>query len=721
MERIRNTSPYFLAAFAIIFIGFMVASDADIDTLLRQGQNYQTAVIATVNGEPIYYRDFEQKVQDEVEKERTRLAEGEEIDDVRIRKQLWNQLVEDILLRQEAEKAGIHITDEEIRDIMIENPPRQLTELFTDSTGFNKQAYLMYLTEPNKIQFPQDWTAEQKQEQLTAWRNTVLGFENQLREQKLKQAVTLLSGSASAMITDDFAKQMYINENSVAGVDLIFINATDIPNEQVNVTDKEIQEYYEKYKHLFKEKDMRRVRYVVFKIEPSASDSNKAELRIKQMNTALLSANTAEERDSIFDIKISEYNGKNIEYTLISDVDPRLKPYLLELNKMEISGPLRLGDSRFYIRLDDKRTGENTQLKASHILIEFGEDKDAAKVEAERIKALAQKGLPFDSLAQVYSKDPGSGSKGGDLGYFTKGKMVPEFEEAAFATDSGKISGPIETQFGWHIIKVTDKIADELKWSEIEIKVTTSTPTKNQIFRDAFAFQKQIAEGADFMQTAEKLKLSPVETPFFNNQRPILGSQYITDMAFQNKPGFVLEPLELQYHGVVVVQVAEERSKGIVPLEDKTEDIKKKLALKKKVQLAEKRAKAIHSIVSSYGSLKAAVDSDSTLTIISDSNFRMSASPIGLRKDVLLNYSVFSKDTPLKKVLSPIKGENGWYIVQVNYRELADLSALPSEEIISYKKNMQKTHIQRAYYDWFRAVREKANIEDKRSEFYKYY
>mgnify|MGYP000888367662 CR=1 FL=1 len=721
MEKIRSTSPYFLAAFAIIFVGFMVASDADISTLLRQGQNYETAVLAKINGEPIYYKDYEKRVEEELEKERAQVQEGEEVDDDRVRKQVWNQLVEDILMGQEAKKAGIEVTAEEIRDVMLENPPRQLADLFTDSTGFNKQAYQMYVTHPEQIKFPDDWTQEQKDEQLSNWRQTVMTIEGQLREQKLRQAISLLAGTSSAIMPNDFAKNQYVIDNSTANVNLIFVNSQEIPDEQVTVSDKEVKDYYERYKHLFIDKDMRRVRYVIFEIKPSKGDSIRAEKKIELVNSSLMSVDTPEAKDSVFDVRVSELGGETVDYTLVSDVDPKLKQYLLELNKLEITGPITIGDSKFFLRLDDKRSGENTQVKASHILIEFGENKEASKEEAIRIMNLAKSGLPFDSLAQVYSKDPGSGSKGGDLGYFTKGKMVKEFEDAAFATDSGGITGPVETKYGWHIIKVTDKISDELKWSQIEIKVNISTPTRNQIFRDAHAFHKQIQDGGDFTQIAEKLKLNPIETPFFTNQRPILNSQYITDIAFQNKPGFLLEPLELKYQGIVVVQVAEERSKGTTPFADKAEEIKKRLVLKKKVDLVKSRAQNIYNKVANYGSLKAAAAADSMLKVISDTSFRMASSPSGVRRDVLFNQAVFSKTTPLMKILPPIKGENGWYIVEIKERKQSDPAKLTKEEMISYKKSMQNNQLQRAFYDWFRSVRENAEIDDKRSNYYKSY
>ena len=89
------------------------------------------------------------------------------------------------------------------------------------------------------------------------------------------------------------------------------------------------------------------------------------------------------------------------------------------------------------------------QVNASHILV-------ATEAEAKTLKAEIENGASFEELAKEHSKCP-SGYDGGKLGYFTRGQMVKPFEDAAFETEIGKISDPVQTQFGWHLIKVIDK------------------------------------------------------------------------------------------------------------------------------------------------------------------------------------------------------------------------------------------------------------------------
>jgi peptidyl-prolyl cis-trans isomerase C len=97
-----------------------------------------------------------------------------------------------------------------------------------------------------------------------------------------------------------------------------------------------------------------------------------------------------------------------------------------------------------------KQMADEQEVRARHILV-------ATEAEAKAVLAEIKKGTDFAELAKQKSKDPGAAAEGGDLGYFTKEQMVPEFAEVAFKLDKGQVSEPVKTQFGWHIIKVENK------------------------------------------------------------------------------------------------------------------------------------------------------------------------------------------------------------------------------------------------------------------------
>src|SRR5262249_53375936 len=114
-----------------------------------------------------------------------------------------------------------------------------------------------------------------------------------------------------------------------------------------------------------------------------------------------------------------------------------------------------------------KQMGDEQEVRARHILVE-NED------QAKAILAELKKGADFAELAKQKSKDPAA-ADGGDLGYFTKDQMVPEFADAAFKLDKGKISDPVKTAFGWHIIKVEDKRKKQLpSYDQVKDQLATA-------------------------------------------------------------------------------------------------------------------------------------------------------------------------------------------------------------------------------------------------------
>lgn len=131
---------------------------------------------------------------------------------------------------------------------------------------------------------------------------------------------------------------------------------------------------------------------------------------------------------------------------------------------------------------DHKKDYYKDEVKASHILVSTqdkngkplsDEKKKEAKKKAEDLLKRAKSGEEFSELAKENSDDPGSAAQGGDLGYFSKGMMVPEFEKAAFNLKPGEISDIVESSFGYHIIKVTDKVNEQTPYNDVKDSIKT--------------------------------------------------------------------------------------------------------------------------------------------------------------------------------------------------------------------------------------------------------
>jgi peptidyl-prolyl cis-trans isomerase C len=148
-----------------------------------------------------------------------------------------------------------------------------------------------------------------------------------------------------------------------------------------------------------------------------------------------------------------------------------------------------------------KQIGGEQEVHARHILVET-ED------EAKAVKAELDKGADFAELAKKKSKDPGA-SDGGDLGFFTKEQMVPEFANVAFAMEPGKISDPVKTQFGWHVIKVEEKRSRKPpEFDQVKAQIETYVTRKAQA-----DYVAKLREAAKIERTADAGKPADAAKP----------------------------------------------------------------------------------------------------------------------------------------------------------------------------------------------------------------
>jgi peptidyl-prolyl cis-trans isomerase C len=165
---------------------------------------------------------------------------------------------------------------------------------------------------------------------------------------------------------------------------------------------------------------------------------------------------------------------------------------------LQDAGKAALTDDAMHKVYDEavKQMGNEEEVHARHILV-------PTEDEAKAIEDQLKKGADFAALAKEKSKDPGA-ADGGDLGYFTKDQMVPEFADAAFKLEKGQISDPVHTQFGWHIIKVEDKR-------------TKPTPTFDQVKAQLTNYvehraQAELVDNLRKTATVERLDKPPVQS-----------------------------------------------------------------------------------------------------------------------------------------------------------------------------------------------------------------
>jgi peptidyl-prolyl cis-trans isomerase D len=239
------------------------------------------------------------------------------------------------------------------------------------------------------------------------------------------------------------------------------------------------------------------------------------------------------------------------------------------------------------------------KVRAAHILFKTDgkspEEVEKIKVKATEVLSQAKKGANFSELAKKYSEDS-TASKGGDLGMFGRGAMVPEFEKAAFSLEPGGISDLVKTQFGFHIVKGLEKQTAHTQ--SLEEVAALIRPTLQQ--RKAEQLAQELADKAFNLsknnktldQTAVELKLKVDETPFFIQGAtvPIIGnSQEFSSKVFSLKPGEISSPVRIP-SGFAICQLIETKQPYVPGLDEVRAKIESALKTSKAEDIARTKA-----------------------------------------------------------------------------------------------------------------------------------
>ena len=240
------------------------------------------------------------------------------------------------------------------------------------------------------------------------------------------------------------------------------------------------------------------------------------------------------------------------------------------------------------------------QVRASHILLKTeGKDDAAVKAKAEDILRQARAGADFAELAKKYSEDEASQKNGGDLDYFGRGRMVAEFDQAAFALEPGKISDLVKTQYGYHIIKVVDKkaattrpLADVRQQIQDQLAYERAQAQASDL---AQALEKEITKPSDLDRVAKEKGLTVQESGFFARDEPILGlgqSPEAASRAFEMKQGEVAGPLRAS-RGFIFETMVAKQDPYVPKLDEVKERVREEVIKRKARDLSQQRAAEI--------------------------------------------------------------------------------------------------------------------------------
>ncbi|MBA66173.1 MAG: hypothetical protein CMG55_10270 [Candidatus Marinimicrobia bacterium] len=336
----------------------------------------------------------------------------------------------------------------------------------------------------------------------------------------------------------------------------------------------------------------------------------------------------------------------------------------------------------------------------------------------------AKKNEDFTTLANQYSMDPGNqNTKGGDLGWFKKGRMVKPFEEAAFNAKTGEIIAPVLSRFGYHIIAVRDQRTNkdgekEILASHILIKIDVSPTTLSDLKRDATlfsydaqdnGFKSAIVEHNLKVSTHEKLNQSDLSIDGLGNIRSAI--RY----AFNNKVNSISPILENEQY-FAICSLDSIIKEGIKPLEEVKTQIQTKLKTKKvKMALRDEANKLLLNISSGENKLDDLIGSKKGLDGIIKESGRLAQGFKSIGKSNYVAGALYNAS--LGQILGPLETNQGFTILQVHEISKFDSSAFVAQKE-QIKDNIFSKRQNQYFQSWIEDLKNNAEIIDNRKYYF---
>jgi parvulin-like peptidyl-prolyl isomerase len=692
MAKMRSLAPAFILTVGGLFVLFMVISDSNVLEALGGGGG--TNNIGSVNGEDITYQEFQVALDQQIENQKRQTGkEPDETQIDQIREQVWDAVVTQKIFAQLIKQYGITVTDQEIKDVILgDNPPDFLKQNFIDSLGnFNKQLYEQAIFDPQN-------------------KAALIQAEELVRQSRLTQKLQSMI-LASVNVGEDEVKRKFIDQNTNIEADYSLVDINIVKDADIKVTDEDIKAYYDKNINTYKIPPQRKLKFVLFKNAASMEDSQMVYKNLVNVKKTLTSDTLG------FTQLVNIYSEIPYSKDTVS-VSTLTGEIISELNKANVGdvvGPYITPQGYTLYRYSGSVASPEVFASASHILInQYGSDENNL-AEANKLYDRLVAGANFAQLAKEFSKDPGSAVKGGELGYFGKGMMVKEFEDACFNGKVGEVQKPVKTNYGYHIIKVTDRSNKKYVVEKIVNQVTQSATSRDRNFTAANDFSF-LAKKTDFESEAKLLKYEVQETPLFSELSgsvPSIGAnKRLVKFSFENSLNSISDPFKVPA-GYVVVKITESAAEKFRPFEELKEQLKPAVMREKKFEKIKSIAENLYKKIN--GDLSKAYSIDTNFVVKQTGNFTPQGSIPNIGKDYAFITTALKSE--LNKVSEPVKGLRGYYLIKVTKRTPFD-QTLYSSQSSTLRSTMLQEKRSRFLNQWVTEIKESADITDNRHLFF---
>ena len=625
---------------------------------------------------------------------------------------VWNQYVKSTLFEAELNTLGIDAGKEQIEQVVSSTESIVSDPRFTNEAGFFDFGLFADFILQMRDQNPQAY--EQ-------WKSQEAAIISSARESIYFDLI-----KSSTSITDKEAEILYHLENDNVNLNFVQIPFSSINDSLVSVTDAEIKSYIKDNSASYETEASRGIDLVAFLDTPTNEDKNIIRNNLETLindrveyNDVSKLTDTLQGLKTATDVQdfVDKYSEKGFDSLYVSkrNLPMEYADIIANLNVDEVFGPYIDIDSYKITRLLDRKVKGN--IRASHIVVAY-KDAVGASPEVTRTKAEARK-IAKDYLRQCKRKpsqveilaikhsDGPSKTSGGDLGFFQEGGITEEFYDYANKARLGSV-GLIETEYGFHIVKVTDK-QDLYLLANVTQKILPSEKTTDGVFQAATKFEMESAnENFNALAETSNYKLRSVnQINILDENLPGLPSQRsIVKWAFDSETEIGdVKRFDLSYGGYAVVKLTQAKEKGLASVDEVRAEVTQILRNEKKAEMIIKANKASKSLEE----LAAANSVEVASALVVN---QKSPVLVGSGSEPYVIGAAFALDVNQSSGL--ITGNNGVYMIQLTAKNVAE----DQEDYSVYAKRLSELEREKVAALVLDALESSASITDNRSLYY---
>ena len=700
LGQIRQRSFFLIVVIGMALFAFVISGVFD-----GNSSSTPTDPIAVVNEEEVELTLFRQMVE--------QAERSYNFSTMQAVNSVWDQMIRLTIFKQEFDRLGIDAGKEQIEMILSKDERIVQDPRFQNESGFFDFGIFTNFINSLRLENPQAYQN---------WRSQEESIVAQAKENIYYDLIKSSSG-----FTELEGENAYHLENDRVNINFISIPFSEVPDSLFKISDSDIRKYVNQNKEKFELEASRKVNYVVF--PDLATDEDKSRIRadLEKLKELRVEYNDVSKlTDTIQGLKIAQNITEFVEqysevpfdsiYLSKGALANDYADILFELKKDDVFGPYQDGEQFKISRFIDRKNGGS--IRASHILVSFQGASRAnpqiarSKEEAEKIankyyREARRNPDDFAELATKYSDGPSS-SMGGDLGFFQEGTMTEKFFDFCNKSRIGRI-GIVETEFGFHIIKVTNK-EDVVLIADVVKQIVPSEETSNAVFQKTTQFEMESINLKDFPATSQKygyeikevdqVNILDENLPSMQRQRNVVQWLFSDETKIKD-----IKRFSLTTGGYVVAQLVDVIPEGSININAIKEEVIQEIIKKSKADYLLETYKSYSSLDSLSVLLGKEIE---TATAVTQKNNVLP----GVGSEPYVIGAAFAMK--LNQPSALIKGNNGVYMIEVSSREI-------SKNLESYQayanilKTEENNRISSVIYN---ALKSTATIEDNRPVYY---